>query len=140
MAETRFVLDTNVLVSAAILERGISRSVVNAVRDNDGILLFSQETFDELREVLHRAKFDPYLDGRLRAVYLERLRAVAEFVAISGAPMGCRDPKDDKFLETALAGRADRLVTGDKDLLAMTPFHGIPILTPADFLASRQNA
>ena len=44
--------------------------------------------------------------------------------------MGCRDPKDDKLLETALLGRADCLVTGDQDLLVMSPFHGIPILSP----------
>ncbi len=46
----------------------------------------------------------------------------------------CRDPKDDKFLEVAVAGHADIIVTGDKDLLALHPFEGIPIVTPATFL------
>ena len=54
---------------------------------------------------------------------------------IAGARLGCRDPTDDKILETALMGRADHLVTGDGDLLVMSPFHGIPIVTPARFLA-----
>jgi len=47
----------------------------------------------------------------------------------------CRDPKDDKFLEAALAGRADCIVSGDADLLNLTPFEDIPILRPAEFLA-----
>jgi putative PIN family toxin of toxin-antitoxin system len=47
----------------------------------------------------------------------------------------CRDHKDDKFLELALDGQADLLVTGDEDLLALHPWRGIPILSPADYLA-----
>lgn len=57
-----------------------------------------------------------------------------EACGIAGAKLGCRDPDDDKLLETALMGDADCLVTGDGDLLAMSPFHDIPVLTPADFL------
>ncbi|WP_419950962.1 putative toxin-antitoxin system toxin component, PIN family [Candidatus Palauibacter sp.] len=63
------------------------------------------------------------------------MAAVAEWVPIASARLGCRDPADDKILETALMGRADHLVTGDGDLLAMSPFHGIPIITPARCLA-----
>ena len=48
----------------------------------------------------------------------------------------CRDPKDNKFLEAAIAARADVIVTGDADLLALHPFRGIPILSPAAFLES----
>jgi len=46
----------------------------------------------------------------------------------------CRDPKDDKFLEVAVHGRADALVTGDQDLLDLNPFRGIAILTAAEYL------
>jgi predicted nucleic acid-binding protein len=46
----------------------------------------------------------------------------------------CRDPKDDKFLELAVSGRASCIVSGDKDLLALHPFRGIAILNPAAFL------
>ena len=46
----------------------------------------------------------------------------------------CRDPRDNKFLEVAVNGRADILVSGDKDLLALHPFRGIDIITPADYL------
>lgn len=46
----------------------------------------------------------------------------------------CRDPKDNKFLELAFAGKANCIVTGDKDLLVMHPFRGINIISPFDFI------
>ena len=46
----------------------------------------------------------------------------------------CRDPKDDKFLEVAVAGEADVIVSGDQDLLVLHPFGGIPIIPPVAFL------
>lgn len=51
----------------------------------------------------------------------------------------CRDPKDDKFLELALAGRAEYLVSGDADLQALDPFEGLRILNPAAFLEKLSN-
>ena len=49
--------------------------------------------------------------------------------------VACRAPNDDMFLEVAVNGLADYLVTGDADLLALHPFRGVAVLTPADFLA-----
>ena len=72
-----------------------------------------------------------------RALYLAQLEAVSEWVSITGAKLGCRDPDDDKLLETALLGEAGCLVTGDRHLLEMSPFHGIPIVTPAGFVGPR---
>ena len=46
----------------------------------------------------------------------------------------CRDPRDDQVLELAVCGRADRIITGDADLLTLDPFRGIRIVTPTDFL------
>jgi putative PIN family toxin of toxin-antitoxin system len=45
----------------------------------------------------------------------------------------CRDPKDNKFLELAVAGNADCIVTGDKDLLVLNPYRGTKIISPANF-------
>ncbi len=101
------------------------------------MLLFSDETFNELRSRFHRPKFDGYVGREGRAVYLAQLEAVAEWVPIAGAKLGCRDPDDDKLLETALMGEADCLITGDRDLLDMSSFHDVPILTPADYLNFR---
>jgi len=55
-------------------------------------------------------------------------------VSISVPIRVCRDPRDDKFIEAAVHSRANAIITGDLDLLALDPFHGIRILTPATFL------
>lgn len=56
--------------------------------------------------------------------------AAAELVRIAA----CRDPTDDKFFELAVNGQPDLIVTGDDDLLALNPFRGILIVTPAVFV------
>jgi len=50
--------------------------------------------------------------------------------------VACRDPKDNKFLELAVAGEATHIVTGDSDLLVLNPFRDIAVLTPSEFLAT----
>ena len=135
MRADRVVLDTNVLISAALTRTGPPRSVVDLVRAGNGVLLFSDETFAELRDRILGSKFDRYVGRESRVGFVALLAAVAEWVPIAGASLGCRDPADDKILETALMGHADHLVMGDGDPLAMSPFHRIPIITPARFLA-----
>jgi len=61
--------------------------------------------------------------------------SAAEFIPIVQVVRGCRDPKDNKILEVALNGRADVIITGDQDLLAMNPWRGIAIVSPRDYLA-----
>ena len=129
----RCVIDTNVFVSAALFSPSIPRQAVSkAVRG--GLLLFSEDTINELKEVLLRSKFDRYVSREARAIFLSQIGTVAELVPIIQLVRACRDPKDDKFLEVALNGRADVIITGDKDLLRMHPWRGIEILAPADYL------
>ena len=135
MKAERVVLDTNVLISAALQPNGSPRAAVDALRAVRGVLLFSDETFDELQTRLHRAKFDKYVSQNSRSIFLAQLETVSEWVSIVGAKLGCRDPDDDKLLETALMGEADCIVTGDQDLQVMSPFLHIPILSPKEFLA-----
>ncbi len=137
MKAERVVLDTNVLISAALQPNGSPREVVEALRAVRGVLLFSDETFEELQTRLHRAKFDKYVSHNSRSIFLAQLETVSEWVSIVGAKLGCRDPDDDKLLETALMGEADCIVTGDQDLQVMSPFLHIPILSPTDFLTHR---
>lgn len=134
MTVDRVVVDTNVLISAVLRPTGYPRRTVDAIRDNRGSLLFCNETFEELRTRIRRPKFDRYIGMALRDEYLRQLVVVSEWVSITNSRLGCRDPDDDKLLETAIAGEANCLVTGDRDLLIMSPFRGIPILTPAQFL------
>ena len=135
MRVDRVVLDTNVLISAALRTSSVPRAVLDLVRARNGVLLFSRESSSELQSRILRSKFDPYVEREGRLVFLAQLRAVAEHVAITGAKLGCRDPGDDMILETALMGEADCLVTGDRDLLEMSSFSGIPIVTPTKLLS-----
>ena len=137
MRAERVVLDANVLISAALRPDGSPRAVVDVLRKERGVLLFSDETFDEVRTRLLLPKFDHYVSRKGRSVYLAQLIAVSEWVPITRAKLGCRDTDDDKLLETALMGAANCLITGDRDLLEMSPFQNIPILTPADFMDLR---
>ena len=88
----------------------------------------------ELREVLFRPKFDRYVDREERLRFLAELGSAAEVVPIIQVIRECRDPKDDRFLEVALNGEADTIITGDADLLGMSPWRGIEILSPSDHL------
>jgi len=132
MRAERAVLDTNILISA-LLTRGKPFQVLQWVLDK-GFLIFSDPTFEELAARLRRSKLDRYVSLERRNELLADLDAVGEWSAISGARLACRDPDDDKFLETALAARADCIVTGDQDLLGLDPFEGIRIVTAAAFL------
>lgn len=129
----RLVVDTNVFASAIIFPRSVPRQVVNHALDH-GVVIFSEATMGELAEVLSRSKFDSYVSRADRELFLAQIERAAEFVPIIRLVRACRDPKDDKFLEVALNGRADVIITGDADLLGMHPWRGIEILSPTDYL------
>jgi putative PIN family toxin of toxin-antitoxin system len=134
MRAERVVVDTNVLISALLQPSGRTTAVLDAIHAGRGALLLSDETFEELASRLRRPKFDRYVDEATRHRFVADLAGVAAWVAITGAVRACRDPDDDKFLETAINGDADVIVTGDSDLLALDPFEGVRILTPRQFL------
>jgi len=135
MPYQRIVVDTNVLVSRLLSAESIPGRAVRKAAD-EALLLISDPTFDEVAEVLARPKFEPYLSAAERATFLAFLDRVAEKVPLTQVIRACRDPKDDKFLEVAVGDHADVLVTGDRGLLALDPFQGVPIITPASYLGS----
>jgi uncharacterized protein len=128
----RVVIDTGVLISAAIKAQTLPSIAVYRAVQRD-VVLKSDMTEAELREVIAR----PYL-ARLIAptarVRLMDLMASAELVPVTERIAACRDPKDDKFLELAVNGQADLIMSGDADLLVLNPFRTIPIITPAAFV------
>jgi len=129
----RIVVDTNVFVSAIVLSGSIPSQAVDKALD-DGILLFSEATLAELDEVLSRPKLDRYVSPERRRFFLGQIASTAEFVPVIRLVRECRDPKDDKFLEVALNGRADLIITGDADLLVLHPWRGIEIVAPATYV------
>lgn len=135
MTSKRYVIDTNVLVSGLLFAESKPARVVFTVLAHS-TLLVSITTLQELGTVLHRKKFDRYLTLDEREAFLTKLALTAMLTDISEFVQACRDPKDDKFLEVAVNGSADGLITGDPDLLVLHPFRGIAILTPDAFLAT----
>jgi uncharacterized protein len=133
MRVERVVLDTNVLISAALSRLGKPFACLDWVLDN-AVLIVSRELLEELETRLARPKFGKYVDDARRRAFVADLGLSALQVELSGVVKVCRDPDDNKLLEIAVAGRADCLVTGDRDLLVLDPFEGIPILTPDGFL------
>ena len=129
----RFVFDTNVVVSALLLANSIPRQAFDRALDN-GTILLSVPVILELADVLGRDKLNKFLFEEERMRFLVALIKQAELVRISQAIDLCRDAKDNKFLELAVAGAASCIVSGDKDLLVLSPFRGIPIVTPNEFL------
>lgn len=131
----RSVFDTNVLVSAVLLAGSTPRQAFDKALA-EGDILISVPSLLELAEVLSREKLNKYLLEEERMRFLVGLLKEAELVEISEQVTDCRDAKDNKFLELAISGKADYIVSGDNDLLILNPFRGIPILTPREFLSS----
>ena len=132
MKVERAVLDTNVILSAALVAGSVPARVTQWALTHT-LLLFSPATFAELETRIWRPKFDRYLSMEARRSILRDLDAVAEWVTpLDGAfPAFSRDADDDKFVHLALAGRAQWLVSGDADLLTIAPPPGLTVLTPA---------
>ena len=116
-----------------------SHALLHAFACSD--LCESAATLAELEMVLKRKKFDRYLDSESRGAFLTLVRRNARLFEVTESDLEavdpvCRDPEDNKFLALAKVAEADAIVTSDEDLLVLHPWHQIPILRPADFLAS----
>ena len=135
----RVVFDTSTLVSAAMRVGSVPhRALVHALET--GEVCASASTLAELESVLQRDKFDRYLGAVLRAEFAAIVRRRASLFDVSEVDMAnvqppCRDPKDNQFLALVHACDADVLVSSDTDLLVLHPWQGVPILTPAAYLA-----
>ena len=123
------VLDTNVVV-AALVANGLCREVFRRAARRRA-LVTAPALLDELEATLNR-KF--IVTGRTSA-FLRMLRTQVRLVEPTrlASPI-CRDPDDDVVLAAAVAGGADRIVTGDRDLLDLGVYEGIQIVTPRQFL------
>lgn len=129
----RVVVDTNVLLSAALSPNGVPAAFVDLVLA-EGKLVFSNATFDELQTRIWLPKFDRYLPMERRRSVLDDASAGAIWVDVPKAIAQnaySRDTMDDVFIHTALAASASRLISGDKDLLCLNPLDSLQILSPS---------
>jgi putative PIN family toxin of toxin-antitoxin system len=128
----RVVVDTNILVSFAIRPNKSFEKIFDYIAVH-GIALVSEDTIAELIDVLNCKKFRKYIALSNVTDYVEWYVAISETVVVAHHVVACRDPKDDKILSLAVAGRADCIIAGDRDLLDMAFFAGILIYNPEDF-------
>ncbi len=133
-SKPRYVIDTNVVVSALLFNQSKPARAFFAALD-EGEVLVSADMVKELNDVLGREKFERYVSEEERTRFLGSLLHETSLIEPEEKIQACRDPKDDKYLELAVSGKVDCIVSGDDDLIALNPFRGIPILTPAEFLS-----
>lgn len=132
-AKPRFVFDTNVIISAVLIKQSVSRRAFDKAID-EGEILMSVEVIDELNQVLGRERFARYVTEEERLGFLAVLLRETRLIEVDVHIGECRDPRDDKFLELAVSGKSDCIISGDRDLLVMHPFRGMPIVSPREFL------
>ena len=134
----RILLDTNLLVSHLLHPEKESpvNQILEAIFQGELQLLLPEELVEELRRLVPRKE---YLAKRISAQQVEEwaalLTQVAEVIPriTIEIPAVTRDPKDDYLVAYALVGRADYLVTGDRDLLALEQVEDVRIVTPRGF-------
>ena len=126
----RVVIDTNIWIGFLIGKAlsGLSEALNDRIR-----ILFSEELFDELVEVLQRPKFNKYFSQNDIMELISLIHLKTERIEIKERFEDCRDPKDNFLLDLCVSGNADYLITGDDDLLALNPFRGVEIINYRNF-------
>ena len=129
----RIVLDTGVLVSAAILPQSVPALAFEKALQRFEVCA-CPETLAELETVLLRDKFERYVSLAGRQAFIAGFRAQSVLMAVTQVVTDCPDPKDNIFLALAETAQAELLVSSDPHLTDMHPWRGIPIMPPAAFL------
>jgi len=132
----RVVLDTNILVSALLVQVGHPAAIYRAWQEGHFRLLTCAEQIDELKATLHKpaiaARIKPYKAGRLVNALKQLTESIDPLPRVKRSP----DPTDDFLLAVSEAGKADYLVTGDKSgLLALKRHQTTRIVSARDFAA-----
>jgi putative PIN family toxin of toxin-antitoxin system len=134
----RAVLDTNVIISAALVLIGGPSGILQAAKRREFDLVISESLLSELERVLSRRRIAGRLgwSGEERSAFLHDIRNRAIVVAPTKQVKRIAvDPPENRVLEAAVEGRADYIVTGDTDLLELGRHDDTEIVTPARFLA-----
>ncbi len=128
------IFDASTVVGAALKADSVPERALLWAEEVD-VFALSAAVDAEVAEVLSRAKFARVIPLERRQHFLEVLRSTAIWFEPATRVNDCRDPKDDKYLELALAAGAETIVSSDDDLLVLHPWRGVRVLSPADYLA-----
>ncbi len=136
-AQPRAVFDTNLLVSYLLVHRPPIATLLDVHLTQERFTLLSAPALlEELARVLRYPRLQRYYDAPQRDRFTALIAALSELVELpEEIPPICRDPDDDRVIACAVVGRADVIVSGDRDLLDLREVGGIPIFTAAQFLA-----
>ncbi len=136
MRSSRAVFDTNMLVSYLLVHRPPTAVLIDEHLAQGRLTLVSApELLEELASVLRYPRLQRYMDATQRERCVALIAALSELVELPGEiPPISRDPADDRVIACAVVGRADVIVSGDRDLLDVQTVGGIPILTAAQVL------
>ncbi len=127
----RIVVDTNIFISAIVFG-GKPRRLINLIADDAVTLITAQELLTEIRRIIV-AKFPDFFEDLARVEKL--LDSDAIWVRLGGVTVTeSRDPDDNKFIEAAVLGSCDYIVSGDKDLLDIKEYKGTKIVNVSEFL------
>ncbi|MEM6645455.1 MAG: putative toxin-antitoxin system toxin component, PIN family [Bacteroidota bacterium] len=128
------MVDTNVWISAALSKYGNPRRVVDFL-SLAGHIVASQDTFEEFESRIRRKRLEKYFPSPVdRETYINWVYALSQPFVQPVRVAACTDPDDDKFLEAALGGQASYVITGNLKDFPPTPFQGIYIVNPAEFV------
>ena len=133
----RAVLDTNTLVSAVInITSSVASEVYQNARKKSFLLITSPLILAEIDEVLHRPKVIKAHQRSLKELQeiISQLAGVSYLVPDKTGIEVVRDPDDNKIIAAAAYGRADYIITRDKDLLDLKGYEKIEIITPEKFM------
>jgi uncharacterized protein len=123
------VLDTNVFISG-IFWKGIPRKVVSLWTKNKIQLLITKQIFNEYIRISRKLDYKGITTNKWA------VRIIKNSIIIQDKELTsiCRDPEDNKFLNCALTGNADYLISGDKDLLTLKKIGSTKIVSPKQFI------
>ena len=127
------VIDTNILISYLFGGTTIC-SLIDSVENDAYIPALSPYLEQEFVDTMRKPKISRRVDITYALEFMKEWKCFACYVTPRCKVTVCRDPKDNEILACALEASANYIISGDKDLLVLAVFHGIPIVSPTEFV------
>lgn len=129
--QIKVIIDTNLWISFLIGKR--LKNLQNLISENQVIIVISDQILEEIEIVTKRPKISKYFPENKAIEFISFLKVIGDSVKIKSNTCICRDDKDNFLLSLAKDGKADYLVTGDKDLLVIGLFEKTKIIDFNEF-------
>lgn len=134
----KLIIDTNLWVSFIISNK--QNQLDDLLFTKKARLLFSVELIAEIESTIAKPKLKKYFDPDALKDMLSAIEPFTDLVEVKSTVAVCRDPKDNFLLALAKDGKADYLITGDKDLLELRKFGKTKIITITNFLSGKKTS